>query len=196
VRSSRLAVDAFTLFDFSFSVMSEVNLDGYLHRQCGGHYLRSESTFTLRMSGMTATVPSSVFRCDRCGDEQFTVEQRESAERAGLAEIRTTNGLLAPREIRSLRERLGLTTVQLGELLYGVPKGLIEGWEKGRYLQNREADAMLRSLDDRETLESRASRAGVILPQVATVGPTDSEPDQSSPEQWSNNSRPSGTEPA
>ncbi|MCC6431925.1 MAG: hypothetical protein IT354_13525, partial [Gemmatimonadaceae bacterium] len=32
------------------------------------------------------------------------------------------------------------------------------------YLQNREADALLRSLTDRETLERRAAKAGVNLP--------------------------------
>jgi hypothetical protein len=54
--------------------------------------------------------------------------------------------------------------VQLGDLLYGTPKGVVEGWERGRYLQNREADAMLRSLTDRATLELRAAKSGVTLP--------------------------------
>ena len=119
---------------------------------------------TVRVSGMSTTVPRVVYRCDRCGDEQFTVEQRELVEKSALAAIRAAHGLLSPREIKSLRERLGLTPTQLGELIYGVPKGLIEGWEKGRYLQNREADALLRSLEDREVLERRAAVAGVTLP--------------------------------
>lgn len=113
---------------------------------------------------MSTTVPRVVFRCDRCADEQFTVEQRELVEKHALSAIRAAHGLLVPREIKVLRERLGLTPAQLGELIYGVPKGLIEGWEKGRYLQNREADALLRSLEDREVLERRANVAGVTLP--------------------------------
>jgi hypothetical protein len=71
---------------------------------------------------------------------------------------------LTPREIRQLREAVGLSAAQLGELLYGVPRGVVEGWERGRYLQNRAADALLRSLRDRGTLEQRAARAGVALP--------------------------------
>ena len=52
----------------------------------------------------------------------------------------------------------------------GTPKGIVEGWEKGRYLQNREADALLRSLNDRETLERRAGKAGVQLPELTPLG--------------------------
>jgi hypothetical protein len=56
---------------------------------------------------------------------------------------------------------------QFADLIYGTPKGIVEGWEKGKYLQNREADALIRSLADRETLERRAAKAGVTLPVVA-----------------------------
>ena len=44
-------------------------------------------------------------------------------------------------------------TFLLGELLHGLPKGIVEGWEKGRYLQSPAVDAMLRSLTDREERE-------------------------------------------
>lgn len=142
--------------------MSE-SLEGHLHRKCGGHYARVEADTTIRVSGMQATVPRTLFRCDRCGDDQVTVEHRELAEKAAIAAIREAHGLLAPKEIKALRERLALTHAQLGDLLYGVPKGLVEGWEKGRYLQNREADALLRSLEDRATLEQRAAKAGVVV---------------------------------
>jgi putative zinc finger/helix-turn-helix YgiT family protein len=139
-------------------------LDNHLHRFCGGRYQKGAETVTLRLSGMSAEVERELYRCSKCGDEQRTVEQREAAERAAVERIRAQHGLLAPKEIRQLREELRLTTVQMGELLYGTPKGIVEGWEKGRYLQNREADALLRSLRDRETLERRAAKAGVVLP--------------------------------
>lgn len=144
--------------------MSDVSLEGHLHRLCGGRYALASEHVTIRLSGMSAQVEREFFRCAKCGDEQRTVEQREAAEQTAVTQMRTQHGLLAPREIRQLRESLGLTTQQLGELLYGTPKGVVEGWEKGRYLQNRETDTLLRSLSDRETLELRASRAGVTLP--------------------------------
>ncbi len=144
--------------------MSVTSLDNHLHRFCGGRYQQAVETVTIRLSGMAAEVERGMYRCSKCGDEQRTVEQREAAEKAALEHIRSTHQLLAPKEIRQLRESLGLTAAQVGELLYGVPKGVVEGWERGRYLQNREADALLRSLRDRATLERRAAKAGVTLP--------------------------------
>ena len=144
--------------------MSESLLEGYLHRRCGGRYASATETVTVRVSGMAATVERDFFRCDKCGDERRTVEQRESAEQAAVAEMRVAHALLAPKEIRQLRDRLGLTAPQLGDLLYGIPRGVVEGWERGRYLQNPQVDALLRSLEDRETLEQRAAKAGVVLP--------------------------------
>lgn len=141
-------------------------LEGSLHRKCGGHYHATVETVTLRVSGMAATVERGVLRCSACGDEHRTVEMREAAEQAAVAKLREQHGLMTPREIKHLRERLALTSTQLGDLLYGVPKSVIEGWERGRYLQNPEADALLRSLEDRETLERRAAKAGVTLPVV------------------------------
>jgi hypothetical protein len=61
---------------------------------------------------------------------------------------------------------VALSTAQLGELLHGLPKGIVEGWEKGRYLQSPAVDAMLRSLTDREERERRALRAGFVLPPL------------------------------
>jgi putative zinc finger/helix-turn-helix YgiT family protein len=143
--------------------MSLATLEGALHRMCGGRYALHAESVTVRLSGMSAAVSREFFRCDKCGHEQRTIEQRDAAERAAVERIRAEHGLLTPREIRQLRESLGLTVAQFAELCYGTPKGIVEGWEKGRYLQNREADAVMRSLADRETLERRAARAGVTV---------------------------------
>jgi len=143
---------------------SDSLLDGHLHRGCGGRYARAAEVVNIRLSGMSAAVERVLFRCDRCSDERRTVEQRERAEQEAVAAMRAEHGLLAPREIRKLRERLGLSTEQLGDLLYGVPRGIVEGWERGRYVQNPEVDALIRTLEDPETLQARATRAGVALP--------------------------------
>ena len=146
-------------------------LEGHLHRFCGGRYQRAAERVVVRLSGMQAEVERALYRCGACGDEQRTVEQRDAAERDAAARMREVHGLLSGREIRRLREALGLTSAQLGELLYGVPKGIVEGWERGRYLQNRDADALLRSLRDPEALARRAAKAGIVLP-----GPADALP--------------------
>ena len=151
-------------------MMSDSLLDGYLHRRCGGRYARAVETITVRVSGMSAVVERALFRCDKCRDERRTVEQRETAEQAAVAAMRQAHGLLTPKAIRQLRESLGLTHQQLGDLLYGIPQGIVEGWERGRYLQNPQVDTLLRSLADRVTLEQRAAKAGISLPGVPVPG--------------------------
>ena len=152
--------------------LSIATLDGSLHRGCGGRYALKNETVTVRFSGMATEVTRAFFQCDKCAHESRTIDQREAAEKGAVEQIRAAHGLLAPRAIRQLREGLGLTTAQFSELCYGTPKGIVEGWEKGKYLQNREADALLRSFTDRETLEKRAAKAGVTLPEVPTTVPT------------------------
>jgi DNA-binding transcriptional regulator YiaG len=144
-------------------------LDGSLHRGCGGRYALHTENVTMRFSGMATEVARQFFQCDKCGHESRTIDQREAAEKMAIDQIRAANGLMPPRGIRQLREGFGLTVAQFSELCYGTPRGIVEGWEKGRYLQNREADALMRSFTDRETLERRAAKAGVVLPELPAV---------------------------
>ncbi len=146
--------------------MSELSLEGHLHRRCGGHYALAVEEVTIRLSGMTARVDRAMYKCDKCGDRQHTVEQREDAEREAILTMRSQHRLLTGKEIRHFREAVGLSTAHLGELLHGLPKGIVEGWEKGRYLQSPAVDAMLRSLTDVEERERRAARAGFVLPPI------------------------------
>lgn len=150
--------------------MSIASLEGSLHRGCGGRYTLETENVTVRLSGMATEVDRQFFRCDKCANESRTIDQREAAEKLAVERIRAANNLMTPRGIRQLRDSLGLTVPQFSELCYGTPKGILEGWEKGRYLQNRDADALMRSLTDRATLERRAAKAGVTLPVLDAVG--------------------------
>ena len=163
---------AFLPFGSDSTLMSLATLDGSLHRGCGGRYALQSETVTLRISGMAAEVSREFYRCEKCAHENRTIDQRDAAEKAAIDKIRAEFLLLTPKGIRHLRESLGLTLPQLAELCYGTPKGIVEGWEKGKYLQNREADALLRSLTDRETLERRAGKAGVLLASIEPVAPS------------------------
>ena len=157
--------------------MSFATLHGTLHRGCGGRYALQTEAVTMRLSGMAAEVTRGFYRCDKCGSDNRTIEQRDAAEKAATEQIREAHGLLTPKGIRQLRESLNLTVPQFAALCYGTPKGIVEGWEKGRYLQNRDADALMRGLTDREVLERRAAKAGLTLPvdaapaSLVTAGP-------------------------
>jgi putative zinc finger/helix-turn-helix YgiT family protein len=153
--------------------MSELSLEGHLHRRCGGHYALAVEEVTIRLSGMTARVDRAMYKCDKCGDRQHTVEQREEAEREAVLTMRSQHTLLTGKEIKHFRESIGLSTAQLGELLHGLPKGIVEGWEKGRYLQSPAVDGMLRSLADVAERERLAARAGLLLPPIPGTLPPD-----------------------
>lgn len=154
--------------------MSELSLAGHLHRRCGGHYALAVEEVTIRLSGMTARVDRAMYKCDKCADRQHTVEQREDAEREAILTMRTQHHLMTGKEIRHFRESVGLSTAQLGELLHGLPKGIVEGWEKGRYLQSPAVDAMIRSLAEADERERRALRAGFALPPPPGTLPAES----------------------
>ncbi len=157
--------------------MSELSLEGHLHRRCGGHYALAVEEVTIRLSGMTARVDRAMYKCNKCGDRQHTVEQREEAEREAILTMRTHHDLLTAKQIRHFRESIGLNPAQLGELLHGLPKGIVEGWEKGRYLQSPTVDQLLRSLRDPEERERRAARAGLALPPTpGTLAPQSAAP--------------------
>ena len=153
--------------------MSITTLDGSLHRGCGGRYALQTETVTMRISGMAAEVTREFYRCEKCAHENRTIDQRDAAEKSATEQIRVAHARLAPKAIRQLRESLGLTIPQFSELCYGTPKGIVEGWEKGKYLQNRDADALIRGLLDRETLEKRAAKAGVTLPVLLDPAASD-----------------------
>ena len=149
--------------------MSVATLEGSLHRNCGGRYTLETETVTMRFSGMSTEVSREYFRCDKCAHDNRTIDQRDASEKSALEQIRSAHGLLTPRGIRQLRESLGLTIAQFSDVCYGTPRGIVDAWEKGRYLQNKAADALIRSLSDRDTLVRRATKAGVVLPGLDVV---------------------------
>lgn len=68
-------------------------------------------------------------------------------------------GLLNPDEIRSLREQLGLSQDQLATLT-GIGVASISRWERGRLLQNRAHDNLLRLIQaNRRNVEILTSLA-------------------------------------
>lgn len=72
-------------------------------------------------------------------------EQAREAHLARLAVLRGHEGLLSPREIRSIREQLGLTQEELERRIRAGKKSVVR-WESGRVRQSRANDLLLRQL--------------------------------------------------
>lgn len=131
---------------------SSVTLEGRRHR-CGGAFHLLFEPADVRVRGGTVPVKRRLFRCDGCGEERFTLAQVTAARREAADAVREDEGLLAPAEIRALRERLGLSQNTLEHVL-GLGTETVVRWEAGKVLQSRAADNLLRLVDrDRSALE-------------------------------------------
>ncbi|WP_296722021.1 hypothetical protein [Erythrobacter sp.] len=106
-----------------------------------------------------------ILRCDECGFE-FRDHRAEALRHAAACRH---EGLLAPNEVKAIREWLGMTRKVFGEA-FGIPPASMERWENGKLMQNRSMDTLLRSLQipgvaaalDRRQVEDFAAKGNVI----------------------------------
>lgn len=82
-----------------------------------------------------------IFQCPSCGEKEFTPESRRQL-RIALCDLL---GLLKPSEIRAKRESLGLSQVDLANLM-GIANETISRWESSVLVQSRASDRFLRSV--------------------------------------------------
>ncbi|MHB1193485.1 MAG: type II toxin-antitoxin system MqsA family antitoxin [Longimicrobiales bacterium] len=110
---------------------------------CGGRLVPVSEVREIRIGQRTTVVPDAFSRCTGCGEELYAPGQMEAVQRRASAQIRKDEGLLLPREIREIRESLGLSQ-QAFERLLGVGPKTVVRWERGTVFQNRATDSLLR----------------------------------------------------
>ena len=87
-----------------------------------------------------STFPNATWEvCDDCGEESLPSELSDRIE----AEQYRIQGLLTPPEIRAIRERTGLSQVEMARLL-SVGDKTFARWEAGLSIQNRSMDNLIR----------------------------------------------------
>lgn len=101
-------------------------------------------------------VPGRYTKTDRSGETAFLPEGVRFLDRVRALAMKLERPP-SPGFIRTLREGLGLTQVEMGERL-GVDSMTVSRWERGTL---RPSDA---SLDALEGLRRKAVRKGVVLP--------------------------------
>lgn len=100
----------------------------------------------ISVRGRKYTIPNAErHRCRSCGEEILTGEQAEQLDKQLVAMRRRSEGLLNPEQIKEIRERLGLSQLQLSRLL-GAGDKTVARWECGMVIQNKMADDLLRLL--------------------------------------------------
>jgi putative zinc finger/helix-turn-helix YgiT family protein len=77
--------------------------------------------------------------CDACGEEILSPELSRRIE----AEQYSMQGLLAPAQVRAVRQRTGLSQVDMARLL-GVGDKSYARWEAGLSVQNKSMDNLIR----------------------------------------------------
>lgn len=113
---------------------------------CGGNAKIVTEQKQARYRGDTVEVSREIFRCQSCQEGFVTPEQAGNYVRAVKNEIRKKYGLLSPQRIVEIRNKLGLTQVQLEELLNTGAKVVVR-WESGKVIQGDSHDTMLRLLE-------------------------------------------------
>lgn len=127
-------------------MLNVVDLTDATH-DCGGHFRLVTEVRDVTLGQSRIPVHESYFRCDLCAEERQTLEQLGDARRAAAGAVRVRDGLLAPAEVRRIREdSLGLTQAQFESAL-GLGEKTVVRWETGRVLQPKATDNMLRLLD-------------------------------------------------
>jgi putative zinc finger/helix-turn-helix YgiT family protein len=117
---------------------------------CGVDHLEEvNGDFVTQIEGpdgkpMTLSVPRLTWRhCRSCGEDFLD----DHASQAITAAHRTALKLLTAEEIRSIRQRLGKTQAQMGELL-GIGEKTYCRWESGTHFQSEAFDRYLRLLEE------------------------------------------------
>jgi len=115
---------------------------------CGTIMKEQRSSLSTAVNGEEVVVPdASHLRCPKCREVVLRLDEVRHLNQAGLDIYRRKYGLLSSGEIRSFRERLGLTQVELGRLLR-LGSNTISRWESGRNVQTAAMDVLLRLIRD------------------------------------------------
>lgn len=93
--------------------------------------------------GGTMIIPNaSWLECENCGEQLLSAALDSKLEELSMVR----QGLLLPTQIKAIREKLGLTQVEMAERL-GVGEKTYTRWESGRSMQNKSSDNLIRLMD-------------------------------------------------
>ena len=114
--------------------------------QCGSAIESSRQALQVPFRGRDVEVPDVVHgECTGCGEAYLGIDEMEQLQIAAASQMRESQGLLKPDEIKALRASLGLSQTGLEGLL-GVGAKTVVRWEKGTVFQSATADRLMRLL--------------------------------------------------
>jgi len=116
--------------------------------ECGTPMREKRGKLKLPVNGEEITVPEAThLSCPKCQEVVLRADDARRLRHRALEIYRGKYGLLSAEEIRSIRERFGLTQAELARLLR-LGGNTISRWEAGRNVQTAAMDMLLRMIRD------------------------------------------------
>jgi putative zinc finger/helix-turn-helix YgiT family protein len=116
--------------------------------ECGTPMREKRGKLKLPVNGEEISVPDAAhLACPRCHEVVLRFDDARRLRHRALEIYRLKYGLLAADEIRSIRERHGLTQAELAHLLR-LGGNTISRWEANRNAQTGSMDMLLRMIRD------------------------------------------------
>lgn len=118
--------------------------NGDLCRICGeGHLTVHVEKNPVEYKGVSEALDSFYSICDGCGSEQADAEQTRVNKRLMIAFKKRVDGLLVGAEVRTLREKLGLSQAEAAQVFGGGPVAFSK-YESDDVAQSEAMDKLLR----------------------------------------------------
>ena len=114
---------------------------------CGGKMIRDVRPDKVKYKGSQVTVEQPGWYCSGCDEVVFTGEDAAVTEAAFVRLKADVDCILPPREVRRIRERLGLSQRAAGRLQGGGPRSF-EKYDSGTGWVTRSMTNLLRLLDN------------------------------------------------
>lgn len=116
--------------------------------ECGAEMIVSNDPIVEVFRGEKITVEGvEHYLCPACGEMEFDADTLDEWSAKIDAAYRRTKGLLSPSEIRAVRKLYGLTQEQFEQVL-GVGPISATRWERGKVVQNKTVDTLIRIMRD------------------------------------------------
>lgn len=114
--------------------------------ECGAMMRESCEVIVEQIRGVEVAVDGiEHFVCDKCGNIAVNAKDANELGRRQAEAVARATGLLLPSQIRDIRESLGLTQSEFGDLI-GVTFATVSRWETGAMLPSKSADTLMRVL--------------------------------------------------
>ena len=116
--------------------------------ECGAAMREKRGKLKLPVNGEEITVPGAThLGCPKCREVVLRIDDARRLRQRALEIYRAKYGLLTADEIRSIRDRHGLTQAEMARLLR-LGGNTISRWEAGRNVQTASMDMFLRMIRD------------------------------------------------